>query len=624
MNDPRISVIMPVYNNERYLSDAIESVLAQSYADFEFLVINDGSSDSSLAIAQSIAKNDSRIRIIENEKNLGIVETLNLGLERAGAEFIARMDADDISLPTRFEKQIKILETNPDIGVVGTSYYVIDELGDVQDEFHPPASDVLIRWQLLFHNPFAHPSVMYRAGLAKRIQYRDTYLHCEDYEFWTRFLQETKGANLEEPLLYYRKTASSISGTHSEIQTEGATKLSRQQIKFLMNMDLVTLEETTKLRKWYQTNLIPLFDPSEFHLFEKWIQIYAAFSAKYRQHSKELAKIREKIQSVNTFLSTREQIDQNPLWISVVVCTFNRADHLSRLLDSIESQTLSKNRYEVIIVDNNSTDDTPDIARAFCEEHSNVVCVTEENQGLAHARNRGMEEARGVFVAYTDDDAVLPETWLEKAANIISKCGYAALGGPYYPFYEQKKPYWYKDEYGSSSWLPKEECFLEEKFLVGGNMFYRKDFLKAVNGFPVDYGMSGGSLGYGEETYMQIKMRNKFPVVKTYFSPDMYIKHLVDKKKMRVFWPIRRYFTQGMDAQRHENKNRVGQKAVQENRAMIILRLLKLVLRMAYEFLVKIQFRNKDKFTYWQNYVYNRGQYYGYNFGKQWAKLTDK
>jgi hypothetical protein len=155
-------------------------------------------------------------------------------------------------------------------------------------------------------------------------------------------------------------------------------------------------------------------------------------------------------------------------------------------------------------------------------------------------------------------------------------------------------------------------------------MFYRKDFLVAVNGFPVDYGMSGGNLGYGEETYMQIKMRDKIPELQTYFSPDLYIKHLVDKKKMRVIWPIRRYFAQGMDAQRHENKNLVGRKTVRENRVTIILRLLKLVLRMAYEFLVKIQFRNKDKFTYWQNYVYNRGQYFGYNFGKQWMKLTDK
>ena len=141
---PAISVLMSVYNGGRYLADSIRSILDQSFGDFEFLIVDDASSDGSLEIIEEFACNDKRIVILRNECNLGLTRSLNLGLDRARGKYIARQDADDISLPKRLEKQWEFLEANHEIGVMGTAYYLINACGEIIGErsisryFSPP------------------------------------------------------------------------------------------------------------------------------------------------------------------------------------------------------------------------------------------------------------------------------------------------------------------------------------------------------------------------------------------------------------------------------------------------------------------------------------------------------
>ena len=199
---PKISVIMPVYNGERFLRESIDSILNQTFTDFEFIIINDGSTDGTLDIIHSYA--DQRIRLVNNETNLGIVACLNHGIELAQGEFIARMDADDISLPERFEKQIIYMNENPDVGVLGGNIIEFDINRKKEKITSLPIGDISIRWMMCFENPLRHPTIMMRKKLLNSVgRYKD-FKASEDYDLWQRISTVTKLANLNEVLLLYR------------------------------------------------------------------------------------------------------------------------------------------------------------------------------------------------------------------------------------------------------------------------------------------------------------------------------------------------------------------------------------------------------------------------------------
>ncbi len=199
---PKISVIMPVYNGEKYLKEAIDSILAQTYADFEFIIIDDGSSDSSPEIVKSYA--DKRIRFYANEENMGVARTLNRGLDLATGEYIARMDADDISLPKRFEKQAKYLDKHPKVGVLGCGTESFGE-GMISNFSKPKASSAEYKANLFFNTCVAHPAVMIRKSAIKENRYEIEYNGLEDYVLWWRIAKDYKIYSLTEILLRYRK-----------------------------------------------------------------------------------------------------------------------------------------------------------------------------------------------------------------------------------------------------------------------------------------------------------------------------------------------------------------------------------------------------------------------------------
>ena len=222
---PLISVIMPVYKGERFLREAIDSILNQTFTDFEFIIINDGSTDGTLEIIQSYS--DKRIRLVNNESNQGIVACLNHGIELAQGEYIARMDADDISLPERFEKQIRFLEENPDVGVCGTWRKNIDANGDIIGERTHPKEDYLIKWKLFLNtNPISHPTILMRADLVKSVGgYNEKFKHCEDYDLWRRLIYKTKIYNIPEFLLSYRYHDNNITTTQQSTQMDNSKKI---------------------------------------------------------------------------------------------------------------------------------------------------------------------------------------------------------------------------------------------------------------------------------------------------------------------------------------------------------------------------------------------------------------
>jgi hypothetical protein len=216
---PLLSVVLPVYNGQQYLTEALQSVLSQSFDDFELLVIDDGSSDSSREVVKQFK--DTRIKLIENPSNIGLVPTLNKGLSLCQGDLIARMDQDDICDPDRFAKQVAFLQSHPEIDVVGSA---IRFFGAIPNPyvFTFPLEHEAIRVALLFYCPLAHPAVMFRRSLVQEGNwgYSDDFRHAEDYHFWSRLLLHRRAANLNDCLLNYRLHQKQYSSALSNKQYE--------------------------------------------------------------------------------------------------------------------------------------------------------------------------------------------------------------------------------------------------------------------------------------------------------------------------------------------------------------------------------------------------------------------
>ena len=215
---------MSVYNGERFLAESIESVLSQTFSDFEFLILDDGSSDGSGPIIDHYAARDPRIRAIHRE-NRGLITSLNQLLVEARAPIIARMDADDVCNPQRFERQYAFLEANSDYGVVSSWADDIDADGRALPSngvVHPADHEGFL--EAVHHStPLCHPATMYRRDPALAAGgYHRAFKHCEDYDLWLRLADLTKLCSLQEPLLKYRRTESQVSNRHIVEQTTNA------------------------------------------------------------------------------------------------------------------------------------------------------------------------------------------------------------------------------------------------------------------------------------------------------------------------------------------------------------------------------------------------------------------
>jgi len=210
---------MPVYNADKYLPLAIESILNQTYSNFELIIIDDGSTDSTFQIISKAAGRDKRIIVFRNKTNLGICKSLNKGLELAKGKYVARMDADDWSYPARLEKQLSFLKDHPGTVICGSAIEICDNRLKVKNKRYYPISDKEIRKKILKINPFAHPATMYQRAVAvKAGGYNEKLFTVEDYDLYFRLGNLGKFANLSDTLLKLRIKYDSISCTNATRQ----------------------------------------------------------------------------------------------------------------------------------------------------------------------------------------------------------------------------------------------------------------------------------------------------------------------------------------------------------------------------------------------------------------------
>ena len=223
--NPRVSVLMPVYNGEKYLAQALESIEAQTFTDYEIICVDDGSTDRSAEVLQ--AWQDERLRVIRQE-NGGVVSALNTGLRHCRGEYIARMDCDDIAEPGRLELQVVFLDQHRDVVAAGSFMKIIDAAGKVVDSWHIPASPQRMQQRLYLMPPLFHPTVMFRRQPARKCGDYPDVKHVEDYALWMRLARVGKLANIPETLLQYRVHSGNVSETARATQQRNHRALRRQ------------------------------------------------------------------------------------------------------------------------------------------------------------------------------------------------------------------------------------------------------------------------------------------------------------------------------------------------------------------------------------------------------------
>jgi hypothetical protein len=230
---PAVTVLMPVYNSSTYLPSAIESILAQTFDDFEFLIIDDGSTDNTWPMLMEYGRRDARIRLVRNQANIGLTRCLNDGLAWAQGEYIARMDGDDISLPERLALQVAFMKQHPRVGVCGAWVRKTGEHGRGMERYPTNVED--IRCQLLFKDVLAHPAVIMRRMLFAQLglAYDPAYRYAQDYDLWVRVAEHVDLANIPRVLLHYRMHGQQAGQYEREAQNQAAGRVRQFQLQRL-------------------------------------------------------------------------------------------------------------------------------------------------------------------------------------------------------------------------------------------------------------------------------------------------------------------------------------------------------------------------------------------------------
>lgn len=232
----KVSILLPVYNAANTIQETLDSIFIQTYTDYEVIIINDGSIDNSEEII--LKNNDSRIRYYSNPGNKGLIYTLNRGIDLCKGEYIVRIDADDLMLPTRIEKQVDYMDTHPQTVALGSAVWNFD--GIHKDKLYtPPLDPKEMQSRILLGSPLPHPAAIIRKSILDtyNIRFNANYIHAEDYKFWRDLLQYGELANLKEPLIKYRLSPTQISSKHKKTQLAISAQLRREMITELLQKD---------------------------------------------------------------------------------------------------------------------------------------------------------------------------------------------------------------------------------------------------------------------------------------------------------------------------------------------------------------------------------------------------
>ena len=285
-NNPLISVILPVYNSENYILECLESLKVQTFQNFEVILIDDKSNDKSLKITKDYLKNNlcGKFKIIKNKSNIGITRSLNKAFKMSNSKYIARIDADDINKPDRFEIQFKYLEKNDDISIVGSNVEYIDKNSKFIQYSHLPLNHIDIKSSLFLYNPMIHSTIFFRKKIFNNSPYNEKFHTSQDYDMYCRIVNSHKFANIKKPLVKFRFHNQSIS-SHRE-------KLQKKNSHIIQEL-------------YYKKNFKNLFPANSYKLFTNY------FMSDYEKINKNVSDLKRFFKDILRFLDDLDKKIKN-------------------------------------------------------------------------------------------------------------------------------------------------------------------------------------------------------------------------------------------------------------------------------------------------------------------------
>ena len=428
-NEPLVSIVMPIYNSETYLDEAILSIIHQTYENWELLVINEfGSSEEGKRIINRYASIDSRIRLIQNEVRLGIAESLNEGLRQAKGEYIARMDGDDISLPKRIEKQVEFMEENKNILLCGVQVEVFgSEKWDWKLETDPDQ----IRADALFYSPCVHPTILFRRDIIDKynVFYNKDYKASEDYDFFTRVLEHGDIANVDGVLFKYRLYGTNATYVNNNIGFKIYSDVMERQFHILgvdfsrKEVDLLSVHYSLKgaegvevLEKLVELDL--LLKKIFYNLYKKDKKISPYLFKTLHRRFKEACewldgtcKNYDKKKAENIYKNSvfyheefyvQTRFARKKPRVSVLLPVYNSEKYIAETLWSLFDQTFSD--FELLVLNEYGSSKVGlEVVNMFADNRIRII-QNKKKLGLADSLNLGMKEARGEYLARIDGD----------------------------------------------------------------------------------------------------------------------------------------------------------------------------------------------------------------------------
>lgn len=291
---PTVSVVMSVYNGEDFLNRAITSIHQQTWTDFEFILINDASTDATATIINAWASRDQRIVSVVNDTNMGLTRSLNKGIGLARGRWIARIDADDVALAERLDKQLQFLADHPLVGLLGTAAWFANSDGVIEEPFHRnPITHTEICWWVILVNPFFHSTVMFERTIALNNPYDESVRYGQDFELWGRLLQVTQGANLSQPLVKLGRHENRLSVRHGKEQSDQGVFLIRKRLINLVpdgHWEADTIHQMRQIIQsaWPNSRVPP-------QGWENLLKLFSRFSRQNHLDKKILRQIRQQL-----------------------------------------------------------------------------------------------------------------------------------------------------------------------------------------------------------------------------------------------------------------------------------------------------------------------------------------
>lgn len=531
--DVKVSVVMAVRDGASYLRESVESILCQSFSNFEFIIIDDCSCDDTPEILDSYV--DLRIIRMRNGENIGLTRSLNNGAKVARGEYVARMDADDIAHLDRFLIQVAYLDENPNVGVCGSSAVYIDEEGRFLKRVIPAGNRSEVLWNCFFINPFHHSSVMIRKSAFDKVSgYSELLCVAQDYDLFSRILMHFDGVNIQDVLLLYRVHQRSVSHKRRIEQLSVSDKVAVNMISKLLGLcisesdvggvretlyghavcDAASYDSVRNLKTFLRilgryVEIVPVGEVGGVvsRVLAQAVRAWTrhGFALSWLPHLLGLIQLHPRAMLVfprwlchvrRSYAQPIPLPDSVPAavewsFVSMVQCSLGRVDDLERFLLSLKRQTYR--RFELVLVDQNSDDRLVPLVEKY--GHSFLIRHMRSERGLSKGRNIGLAKAQGDIVMFPDDDCWLPTDCLARVVREFQRRPWAgAVVG--------RMEDGHGGALGRSSKIPQDiNRYTVFRDVSSITMFVRRSVITAVGGMDENLGLGCASGWLGAEDY---------------------------------------------------------------------------------------------------------------------------